>query len=1044
MKRNNFLTLPTFGATPVVPKPETTNHPEYSMKLEPSYPTHRAKRSLAVCLAALFTLSATATWAADDASKLADENAALRKQLAELQARNGGTAASPAAAPAADEGVTVLSPYTVTDEKDNGYLRTNSVTATRINMPIQNVPMSISVMSKDFIDDANIRSITDVLRYSSSGAGDNSFAMKRPANSATPQGNFTLRGFGVNSLLRNGISRYIGYNVNNVDRIEVVKGPASVFFGAGYPGGVINYITKQPVFAKIPTTIQYVFGDNNLNRVIVDNNTELSKKAAMRIVGSWENSSGARNFEFNKTNSITANIALNPFDSGKLKVTFEIEHYESNFNVNQGDWIYPSGWFAAYQAPSAALIAASGVADANAYKTRIFNSLGNYMADVRKAANDYSIATYTSVQRGAYYQDRNNNRIHDEGFNYSDRGDVSKNYVDTPSATVEFSPFSFLDGRYVVTNETARFDNVEGILNPYADGRLFNALNGNNTSGYYRAYQNHQVDLIFKYDRWGIKSKLLVGGTFTKQNQQYQAADSVGAQGIPNYSKIPGITNPAGNPGLTQVGTTNQWTGQFGTGSTADVPVNQVIKDRYGVIKTVQQVFTQYDPGWDIKPDISTTMLYNRTALDGYKTEDQAGYLNYNGTLLDDRLTVLAGVRREMHRDSGQYLTHNFPWFSPPNYAFKDTVTYPPTAYGYDYGYAGDSNGFQRQAGSSWMAGLSYAVTKEINVYTSYSSVFRLNSGTAAGLSQLTLPDVYNAAKAWAQNTANTSTYNASGTFTYDGKSISTYQQFYDALNAKGAFDIIKNEKGYNAEVGVKTALWDNKLTGTFALFQSERSNQKLDDTARQGTEALNGSNNVVIFGPAGQPYSGSRVARWRTVGVKNQIQGADFEFIWTPQRNFQSLINGSWMWKAKTVDNPTVAKPGSATYATYTGVTKVNADLQYGERLENVPEYTLNLINKYTFTDNTFAGLSIGVNARYKSTTLISRSVDWNPRTGGLTSGNFTVFDVNVGYPWEVFGYKISTQAGVYNVFDKLYIEGATQITSPGRTWLVSNTLKF
>lgn len=1005
---------------------------------------------MAVCLAALFTLSATATWAADDASKLADENAALRKQLAELQARSGGTAAAPAAAPAADEGVTVLSPYQVTDEKDNGYLRTNSVTATRINMPIQNVPMSISVMSKDFIDDANIRSITDVLRYSSSGAGDNSFAMKRPANSATPQGNFTSRGFGVNSLLRNGISRYIGYNVNNVDRIEVVKGPASVFFGAGYPGGVINYITKQPVFAKIPTTIQIVTGDNNLNRVVLDNNTELSKKAAMRIVGSWENSNGFRKFEFNKTNTVTANLALQPFDSGKLKITFEIEHYESNFNVNQGDWIYPAGWFAAYQNPTAALITAGGVADAAAYKTRIFNSLGNYMADTRKAANDYSIATYTSVQRGAYYMDKNNNRIRDESFNYSDRGDVSKNYVDTPSATIEFSPFSFLDGRYVVTNETARFDNVEGILNPYADGRLFNALNGNNTSGYYRTIQNHQIDLIFKYDAWGIKNKLLVGGTFTKQNQQYQAADSTSVSGIPNYSKIPGITNPAGNPNLVPVSTAsgnNSFRGDFGTGSTADVPVNQVIRDRFGAIKTVQQVFSQYDPGYDINPDISTTMLYNRTALDGYKTEDQAGYLNYNGTMFDDRLTILAGVRREMHRDSGQYLTHNFPWFSPPNYAFADTVTYPPTAYGYDYAYAGDSNGFQRQAGTSWMAGLSYAVTKEINVYTSYSSVFRLNNGNAGGVSLLTLPDVYNAAKAWAQNTSNTTTYNAAGAFTYDGKTIGTYDQFRDALVAKGAFNIIQNEKGYNAEVGVKTSLWDNKLTGTFALFQSERSNQKLDDSARQGTEQLNYSNNASIFGPVGTSTFSSgtyRVLRWRTVGVKNRIQGADFDFIWTPKRNFQSVLNGSWMWTAKTVDNPTVAKPGSATYATYTGVTKVNADLQYGERLENVPEYTLNSINKYTFTDNTFAGLSVGLNARYKSTTIISRTVDWNPRTGGLTSGNFLVFDVNVGYPWEVFGYKISTSAGVYNVLDKVYIEGATQITSPPRTWLISNTLKF
>jgi len=200
----------------------------------------------------------------DALKKLQEENAALRKRLAALE---GSTtpASAPAAAPAAagaatakapsmqaDDGVQTMTAFEIKSDKDNGYLRTNSVTATRINMPIQNIPISVSVMSKEFLDDSNIRSITDILRYSSSGSGDNRFAMARPSNSATPQGSFTLRGFPINSLLRNGVSRYIGYNVNNVDRIEIVKGPASVFFGAGYPGGVINYVSQAARLLEDP------------------------------------------------------------------------------------------------------------------------------------------------------------------------------------------------------------------------------------------------------------------------------------------------------------------------------------------------------------------------------------------------------------------------------------------------------------------------------------------------------------------------------------------------------------------------------------------------------------------------------------------------------------------------------------------------------------------------------------------------------------------------------------------------------------------------
>ena len=66
----------------------------------------------------------------------------------------------------------VLTAFQVSSDKDYGYLKTNAATATRIGMDIQNVPMNISVMSEDFIRDTNISTITDVLRYTSSGSPD--------------------------------------------------------------------------------------------------------------------------------------------------------------------------------------------------------------------------------------------------------------------------------------------------------------------------------------------------------------------------------------------------------------------------------------------------------------------------------------------------------------------------------------------------------------------------------------------------------------------------------------------------------------------------------------------------------------------------------------------------------------------------------------------------------------------------------------------------------------------------------------------------------
>src|SRR5262245_20348525 len=72
------------------------------MKPEPSIPTHRASKYLAACLAALVTVSGPGLSAAEDSDalkKLQEENAALRKRLAEIEGRSAAPA--PAAAPSA-------------------------------------------------------------------------------------------------------------------------------------------------------------------------------------------------------------------------------------------------------------------------------------------------------------------------------------------------------------------------------------------------------------------------------------------------------------------------------------------------------------------------------------------------------------------------------------------------------------------------------------------------------------------------------------------------------------------------------------------------------------------------------------------------------------------------------------------------------------------------------------------------------------------------------------------------------------------------------
>ena len=118
------------------------------MKPTPQSSIRRVQQVLTIGLAALLTSSTAFGQSSSDAmTRLQEENAALRKRLAALegQAQPAAPAAqatapsAPVARPSmaaepADNEVLVLSPFEVKSDKDYGYLKTNSATATRIGM----------------------------------------------------------------------------------------------------------------------------------------------------------------------------------------------------------------------------------------------------------------------------------------------------------------------------------------------------------------------------------------------------------------------------------------------------------------------------------------------------------------------------------------------------------------------------------------------------------------------------------------------------------------------------------------------------------------------------------------------------------------------------------------------------------------------------------------------------------------------------------------------------------------------------------------------
>ena len=127
---------------------------------------------------------------------------------------------------------------------------------------------------------------------------------------------FRLRGFVSTNNLRNGFRQAIGFtttDVAHIDRIEVLKGPASALYGRFEPGGVINIVTKQPLladrFAAALTADE--FGQL---RGTVDLNWEASSAFQARINAAYDNGEGFRDFVENQTYFVapSARIVLGP------------------------------------------------------------------------------------------------------------------------------------------------------------------------------------------------------------------------------------------------------------------------------------------------------------------------------------------------------------------------------------------------------------------------------------------------------------------------------------------------------------------------------------------------------------------------------------------------------------------------------------------------------------------------------------------------------------------------------------------------------------
>lgn len=230
------------------------------------------------------------------------------------------SAQTTAAAPEKDAPVQ-LSPFEVNATADHGYRPSNSVSATRIDVPLNELPLTINAFTQDFIDDQKARSLWEVVRFAPGVTNSNP---EFNGGSAV----YNVRGFNTATTLRNGFAGPTVLETANIARVEVVKGPGSLLYGNIEPGGVINFITKRPE-EKLSLRLEERAGTDSFFRSTADLTGPVGSEGSpvlFRVIGVYDHAPQYYDPYKAETTMITPSLTwkIGP----KTKLNFEYEKYK--------------------------------------------------------------------------------------------------------------------------------------------------------------------------------------------------------------------------------------------------------------------------------------------------------------------------------------------------------------------------------------------------------------------------------------------------------------------------------------------------------------------------------------------------------------------------------------------------------------------------------------------------------------------------------------------------------------------------------------------
>lgn len=217
------------------------------------------------------------------------------------------------------------------------YLEENTKIGTKVDTDIMDLPQSAQLLTEQLIIDQAARDITDLYR---SIAGVSKFSYS----------GVTFRGFRDDgNVFYDGVrgDPYSGFSVPqlfNVERVEVLKGPASALYGGGEPGGMINYVTKKPQFESY-NEMKLTVGDYDTYGGSVDSRGGLNNNIAYRLGIFYESEDDFRNNADATNLELAGGLLFSLGTNTQLTTTFDYINQDLGGNRLRGVPVNDDGHF---------------------------------------------------------------------------------------------------------------------------------------------------------------------------------------------------------------------------------------------------------------------------------------------------------------------------------------------------------------------------------------------------------------------------------------------------------------------------------------------------------------------------------------------------------------------------------------------------------------------------------------------------------------------------------------------------------------------------